>query len=77
MTIFIKLDRLSSVKGELYLKNFGFLYIYISSNCCCIRLLANSEVLELLEAPFQSYVGFVHAISYIDSKIRRESNKEY
>ena len=33
-------------------------FFHISSNCCCTHLLANSQVLDLLDAPFQSYDGF-------------------
>ena len=41
-------------------KNLEFFsyFFLISSNCCCAHLLANSKVLDLLDAPFQSYDGF-------------------
>ena len=44
----------------------------ISSNCCCTHLLVNSEVLELLDVPFQSYDGFC---PWIDSKIQKETTR--
>ena len=57
----------------LHLKNFGFFeFIFISSNCCCTHLLANSKVLELLDIPFQSYDGFCPCI---DLKIKRETTR--
>ena len=52
-------------------KNIGFdIYIYvISSNCCCTHLLADSKVLELFDAPFQTYDGFCPRI---DLNIQRK-----
>ena len=44
----------------------------ISSNCCCTHLLVNSEVLELLDVPFQSYDGFW---PWIDLKIQKETTR--
>ena len=44
----------------------------ISSNCCYTHLLVNSEVLELLDVPFQSYDGFC---PWIDLKIQKETTR--
>ena len=66
---------LDSARGGYPKKNWIFLnffYIYIFSNCCCTHLLANSKVLELLDAPFQSYDGFCPCI---DLKIQRETTR--
>ena len=47
------------IRGGLYQNIWIFSFIFfISSNCCCTHLLANSKVLDLLDAPFQSYDGF-------------------
>ena len=62
-SVLVSSDRTTPRKlGGLHQKTLDFLdffIIYIGSNCCCTHLLANSKVLELLDASFQSYDGLL------------------